>query len=362
MKQMERKKSEFSILMFLFFLLVLLFHCFFFSEIAHGESQLGGQAIEQEKAKNEVGFTVQPVLPDNQIDSSKGFYFIPVKAEEETKLTLKVKSTMKEARTVRISIEDAYTNQNGQIDYEGLNKKQDTSLKDPLSKITDVSSKEITVKNHEIKEVTLTIKTPKEQFDGVKAAAVCIKKVDSEKEQKGIGTTYGYRVGLVITEQEDIDYNSGTSLNLLKVKPTVHQGKRVIQTSLQNPEPKILDDLTVQTKLRKKGSKEVLRKRTTNDMRMAPNSQFDFATNWGVDPIKPGTYVLSVKATSKEKSWNWSKEFTIGEEQAKKINEEASYTLTYPKWIPIVVILLGILTITIIGCLYLRRKKWTEAK
>lgn len=308
-----------------------------------------------------VGFTVEAVKPETQIDESKGYFYTRLKPGEEQKLTLRIKSTVKEARKVRISIGDAFTSSNGTLDYGGSNYQRDKTLKNSLEEITSISTKEVTVEKLETKEVTITVKAPKEPFKGVKVGAISIMNAETD-DTKGVSSSYGYRVGLMVSEEDEIEYNDGASLNFLKVKSAVYLGKRVIQARLQNPEPKVLDNLTVETKLRKKGNKEVLRKRTTSDMRMAPNSQFDFATNWGVDPIKPGTYVLSVKATSNKKSWKWSKEFTIGEEQAKKINEEASYTLTYPKWIPIVVILLGILTITVIGCLYLRRKKWTEQK
>lgn len=180
---------------------------------------------------------------------------------------------------------------------------------------------------------------------------------DSSETKEGLRSTFGYRIGLLVTEDSE-RYDDGSSLNLLDVKPTVHQGKRVIQARLQNPEAKILTDLTVETKLYKKGSREILKKRTANNMRMAPNSQFDFATNWGIDPIKSGAYTLAIKAKSGTNTWEWKRDFSVGEKQATKINEEASFTITYQGWVPLVVILIGLTSIILIGCLYVRSKKW----
>lgn len=339
---------------------------YLFSGIVYGDStepSVGKKEIPQAKKQEKdegTGFTVSPEIPENQVDPMKGFFFIKVTPKKEQQLKVKIRSTSKEPHTVTVRVKNAYTSQNGQIDYDGNNFKRDKTLNHSLEEMTTVSDKKVTVKNFETKEVTITLKPPANSFKGIKAAAICIMKSEEKGKKAGISSSFGYRVGLVVTEEEneDFDYSTAKSLNFLKVKPTVHQGKRVIQARLQNPEPKILDDFSVETKLREKGSAEVLRKRTTNDMRMAPNSQFDFATNWGLDPIQPGTYVLSVRATSKNESWKWEKEFTIGEEQAKKINEEASYTLTYPKWVPIVVILLGVVTLVVIGTLYVRRKRW----
>ncbi|EOH93739.1 DUF916 and DUF3324 domain-containing protein [Enterococcus pallens] len=353
-------------------LLSLILSMLFSAEMVHGdesetsqEPQIGKKQVpepsnEQNKGM-EVGFTVEAVKTDTQVDESKGFFFVKVLPGQEQQLTLKIKSTSEEERKVTIKIRDAFTNQNGEIDYDGAEYQRDESLKNSMEEITSVSEETVSVKNKEEKEIIITVKPPKESFDGVKVAAIVVMNAeDTEEQQKGLSSNYGYRLGLVITEEEEVDYSDGSSLNLLQVKPTVHQGKRVIQARLQNPEPKILDSLTVETKLRKKGDKEVLRKRTTNDMRMAPNSQFDFATNWGLDPIEAGTYVLSIKADSGENTWSWEEEFTIGEKEAKKINEEATYTITYPSWVPIVVLLIGTTTLANIGSLYVRRKKWTK--
>lgn len=343
--------------------LLLLLLPLVFSKAAYAEeSQIKQEEIPENTEQGDVGFTVETELPATQVDQSKSFYFSKVNPGEEQTIVLKVRSTSPKEKKVKIYVKEAYTNSNGNVDYDGSTYTRDETLKNSLEELAVVSPKEVTVKGLETKEIKIKITPPAESFDGVKVAAICVMNAESDEEEAGIGSSFGYRVGLVITEDEDVTYDDGSSLNLLQVKPTVHQGKRVIQATLQNPEPKILKNLTVETKLREKGSNEVLRKRTTNDMRMAPNSQFDFATNWGLDPIRSGTYVLSVKASSGEHSWSWDKEFTIGEEQAQKINEEASYTITYPKWVPLVVILLGVLTICAIGALYVRRKKWTSPK
>ncbi len=336
----------------------------YFFPIAYAEEDLKPQnEIEQPSSEkyteNDVGFTVEPVFTNTQIDQSKGFFFVRVKPDEPQDLVVKVKSTNKNPTKVTIYVSDAFTNQNGVIDYDGEEYPEDNTLKNSLKEISNVSDPEITVQNYETKEVKIRITPPKDAFQGVKCAAICVMKAEPEENTEGLTSLFGYRVGLIVTEDSET-YDDGSSLNLLKVQPTVHEGKRVIQTRLQNPEPKVLEKLTVETKLRAKGKEEILRKRKTNDMRMAPNSQFDFATNWGLDPIEAGTYVLSIKADSGENTWSWEEEFTIGEKEAKKINEEATYTITYPSWVPIVVLLIGTATLANIGSLYVRRKKWTK--
>ncbi|MEO1769224.1 DUF916 and DUF3324 domain-containing protein [Candidatus Enterococcus ferrettii] len=339
---------------FLFFISLLFFSCPAFGQ----EEQVVTDPTDETKSvENDVGFTVEPVLPGTQVDESKGYYYIRTKPSEPQELTLRIRSTNKQPAKVIIYVKDAYTNQNGAIDYDSTNYTRDKTLVQSLEEITEVSEKEVTVENYESKEVTIKVTPPEVSFEGVKGGAVCVMNAESKEEKEGLRSSFGYRIGLLVTESADT-FDDGGSLNLVNVRPEIHQGKRVIQARLQNPEAKVLKELTVKATLRKKGETAVLRQREATGMRMAPNSQFDFAVNWGIDPIKPGTYCLKVQASSGENTWDWEKEFTIGEKEAKKLNEEASYTLTYPQWIPLVVVVLAFLTIGNLGMLYLRRKKW----
>lgn len=356
MKKTFLKKDTWFLLKKSFYCLLIISSCFLFNSISFAEEtdNTGGQ---KEQPENDVGFAVEPVQPATQIDAQKGFYFIKVEPGQPQELSIKIRSTNTSPATVNIYVKNAYTNQNGAIDYDNDEYNRDPTLKDSVEELTAVSEKKVTVKNYEEKIVKLTVSPPEKKFTGVKGGTICIMNADSSEAKEGLCSTFGYRIGLLLTEDSEV-YDDGSSLKLLGVRSTVHQGKRVIQAQMQNPEPKILNDLMIETKLYKKGSREVIKKRTANNMRMAPNSQFDFSTNWGIDPIKSGTYTLQVHAQSGTNTWGWKKDFTIGEKQAKKINEEASFTITYPEWVPLVTILIGVVSIILIGCLYVRSNKW----
>lgn len=356
MEKQFAKKDVFSLIRRSLCCLLLISGCVFHSSYGYAD-ETKNTSVKEEQPENDVGFAVEPVKTATQIDSQKGFYFIKVEPDKPQELTIKIRSTNVKPAKVNIYVKNAHTNQNGVIDYDNDEYRRDSTLKNSIEEITSISESTVTVENYEEKVVTLTVTPPKETFEGVKGGTICIMKADSSEAAEGLSSTFGYRIGLLVTEDSEV-YDDGSSLNLLKVQPTVHQGKRVIQARMKNPEAKVLDDLTIETKLYKKGSREILKKRTANTMRMAPNSQFDFATNWGIDPIKSGTYTLHVRAQSGDHTWEWKKDFTVGEKQAKKINEEASFTITYQEWVPLVVILIGVASVILIGCLYVRRKKW----
>ena len=310
-----------------------------------------------EDKENKTGFTVKAVIPDTQLDKAKSYFMIKTKPSEEQTLKLEIRSTQKDPVTVDVYVKDAYTSLAGDIAYDGGTYTRDKSLKDSIEDISTVSQKKVTVQNFETKIIEIKITPPAQSYEGIKAGSVCIMKAKSKEEKKeaGVGTRFGYQLGLVLSES-DAAYNDGEKLNLLEVKPKVDRGKRVISANLQNADPKTIEGLSVETNLREKGKKEVLRKRSSSNLRMAPNSNFDFMTNWGIDPIKPGTYILSIRASSGEHSWKWNKEFIISGSTAKKMNKEATYTLTYPKWTPLVVLLLGVLISVNIVFLFVRNR------
>lgn len=314
-------------------------------------------SVHAEERAAETGFSVKPILPATQFDKSKTFFMVETKPGEPQKIRLEIRSTKKDPVTTEIYIRDAYTTSEGLISYDGGNYKRDPSLKNSVKDITTISEKKVTVQNFETKVVEFTITPPKESYSGIKAASICVMNASDDKNDKntGLGTKFGYQVGLVLSESDDT-YDDGQNLNVLSVKPKVSQGKRVISTKFQNPDPKIIKYFSATTRLTKKGSKEVLRKRSADNMRIAPNSSFEFMTDWGVDPIKPGTYVLTIDTSAGGKKRTWKKEFTISSDKANQMNEEAAYTLTYPKWTPLVVLFLGILISVNIVFLFVRNK------
>ncbi|MFQ6322510.1 WxL protein host-binding domain-containing protein [Lactococcus garvieae] len=56
---------------------------------------------------------------------------------------------------------------------------------------------------------------------------------------------------------------------------------------------------------------EVLYSETKEGLRMAPNSNFDYAVSLGKKPFKPGKYTFKGVAQSGDKKWNFEKDFEI---------------------------------------------------
>ena len=101
-------------------------------------------------------------------------------------------------------------------------------------------------------------------------------------------------------------------------------------------------------------------------MSMAPNSNFDFPISWDNEPLEAGDYTLHLKINTGEKEWSFDKNFSIGKEDTKKLNDEAvDINKNEINW-NIVALLIFLLLmssgILIIGLLIRRKKKIEREK
>lgn len=302
--------------------------------------------VQAQDNQSQIGFTVEPVIPDNQIDKDASYYHLAVEPDKEQEISVKIKSVMKEPVTVDLGLTNAVTSSSGIIDYGQEKPVLDESLKVPLTTMVTIPKDEqqVTVQNFEEKIVKIKIHPPKEAFSGIKLGAITFMKSEGEntKKKAGISNRYGYKVGLLLSEDRTA-YNEEADLKLKSIKPGLDNGSKVINIKFQNPEPKILPRLTIQAKMTEKGSKTVIKELKMTDRSLAPNSNFDFGIPWGMDPIKPGKYTMHITAQSGERNWKWDEDFTIDSAAANKVNKESVNKFTISKKMLILIIIILVL-------------------
>lgn len=313
------------------------------------------KALAKEEEGSGFGYTVSAELNGKQIDPDTSYFYIQTTPNEEQQLKVKVQSTQKAPTKVKVYTTNAFTGDNGTIEYTEDAKLLDPSLTEPMSSILEVETPSITVENYEEKEAVFKLKPPAENYSGVKMG-VLVFELDDGDSKAAVANKFAYRIGVVTSENGD-DYRDSKTLNLLDAKSTLHIGKKVVLATLQNTEPKVLDNLEIVAEVKEKGSKSVLKKKKVENYTMAPNSRFDFKIDWGTSAVRAGTYMLVMNANNGYSEWKFEKEFTITGEQAKKMNEESSFKIITPTWIKVVATLSGILTAGIVISLLLRRKK-----
>jgi len=311
------------------------------------------------KEDNALGYTVSPVQPKTQIDPEKSYFYVKTVPNESQTLEVRVQSTKKEDVHLKIYGVSAYTGNEGTIEYTNDLSTKDETLKVPVTNLIKIDTPDITVGNFEEKTVKIELTPPKESYSGVKMGGIVFA-LDKGKEEKGVSTEYSYKIGLMMAENGD-EINNGENLKLNSVKASMTRGKKMVLATLQNPDAKVLENLNMVATMTKKGSGEVIKEKTVQNYRMAPNSHFDFEMDWGISNLPSGDYTLNINAKNYNKEWNLKKDFTITNEQAKKINEESVFKIITPTWLKVISVVLFVCTIVLVVIQFSRRKKWEKA-
>lgn len=307
-----------------------------------------------DKSSNqEVGFDIQAFIPENQIDKKNSYFDLRMKPKQKQTLQVIVNNTSDEAGIYKIRVNQAYTNNQGFIDYQ-KQVKPDKSLPYDINDLVKYP-KTIKVSANSSKIFKIQVMMPAKAYNGQILAGVQVNKV--MKQTAGISNAFGYVLSLKLTENNN---EVKRDLKLLSVKPKAAFGKTSIVATLRNPKMDAYGHLKYQSKVLKKGTSDVVFTKTYDtDMQMAPNSKYNFAIEYG-KRLKPGDYTLDlVVSDAKSNRWHFKKNFTITKEQADKINNvtiDAGQKKSY-WWVYLLAGLLAAAIVLLLILIFKRRKK-----
>lgn len=258
----------------------------------------------------------------------------------------------------------ASTNRTGVIDYtkNDLTKK-DKSLEYPLPELAKIpdDQKLLTIPVNGKKTVQVMIEMPAESIDGVVLGAVEFKKKNTKETKKTKGVSlkneYSYIVGMQLAES---DKQVKPHMNLLSIKPALLNYHTAIVANLQNDQPVILENLSIDAKVYQQNSDKLLYQTKKANMKMAPNSNFDFGIDLENQPLKAGKYRLKMTATNGVETWTWDEAFTIGKE-GQSLNKEAVNLEKTNTWL-YVAIAAGVVLIALIIILVIRKRRQNQEK
>ncbi|MBC6316129.1 DUF916 and DUF3324 domain-containing protein [Listeria grandensis] len=302
----------------------------------------------------EMNFSVSANIPDNQIDKTKNYFHLKLAPGQKQTVDVVLTNETNHELTILTSVNTAVTNNNGIVDYSQKNPKLDETLKYPISKLTK-SAGEVVLPAYSSKKYPIKIQMPLESFDGTILGGVYFqekapKKKESQSKDIQIKNQYAYVIGMMLS-QNDTEVKADLTLN--DITPTQINHHNVVTINLQNTEAAILKDLDIEAKVFKKDGTKALFESSKQNMRMAPNSNFDLPISWDNREFAPGKYRLDLIATSSGQVWKWSEYFTIDNKTAKELNAtaldiEKDYTWVYLV-IAIFVLLLSLFLVFLLG-------------
>ncbi|HDR8260646.1 TPA: DUF916 and DUF3324 domain-containing protein [Bacillus cereus] len=283
----------------------------------------------------EMKFAVNAVIPENQVDKNQTYFDLKMEPGQKQTLQVQMKNDTDKEVVVETHANTAITNSNGITDYSVIDPQLDSTLKIPFSKIAKVQ-KETKIPAKSTITLDVIVEMPNESFDGVILGGLYFKEKENDKEKKSakevqIENKYAYAIGVVLRET---DAQVKPDMKLNEVKPDQVNARNVVTANLQNVKPAMLKNLSVDAKVYTETGKDVLHETKKENLRMAPNSNFDYAISWDNKALEAGTYRLEMKTTDGDQKWEWTKKFTIEGKEAQKLNDTAveakkDYTLYY---------------------------------
>lgn len=307
----------------------------------------------------EMKFSVQAVIPENQVDKSQSYFDLRMTPGQSQDLMVDMRNDTSEAVTVNVLPNTATTNQNGIVEYNDTSSKRDSSLTTGFKDIA-TTEKEVSVPAKSQKQVKIHVQMPKEEYQGTILGGIYFSEKDSNDAQKDkskgsqIVNKYAYVIGVKLTES-DTPVQPELRLNTVQAQQVNY--RNVIAANIQNYKPTILKDLKIEGKVYKKGGSDVLYSESKENLRMAPNSNFDFGISLQNKPFKPGKYTFKGVAHSGDREWKFEKDFEIKGKESSKFNKEAVSLEKDYTWIYILVGGVVVLILLLVILVLLRKLK-----
>jgi len=308
---------------------------------------------------SEFNFGVQTVIPDNQIDKQKSYFNLKMEPNQKQTLTIQLRNDTENDVVIEPKIHSATTNLNGVVEYGPTKAERDPSLLYELGDLIQTED-EITVPAKGSKDLQLHVTMPEEEFQGILAGGITLeeKEASSSKDEDttqglSIENKYAYVVGITLQETDE---KVKQDLKLHEVEAGQVNARNVINATLQNPTPTYLNRFEVDAVVTKKGKEEELYTSQKQDMQVAPNSNFEYPISLEGEKFESGTYTLHLKAKSSQESWEFTKDFTIENKDAKQFNAQ-DVTIEGPNYVWYIVGLLIVLLVGLLAFLFWKRKK-----
>ncbi|WP_164509568.1 DUF916 and DUF3324 domain-containing protein, partial [Loigolactobacillus jiayinensis] len=311
-------------------------------------------------------FTVIPQYSENQ-RAQNGYIDVLAEPGRQQTVTVTVKNFTDKERTFAASMYTSYTNSSGQLSYDRAKIPTDNTLKYVLRKQTESPKKQtIKVAAQGSTNVSFTVNIPDKAYNGLMAGGVRVwplkeaAATTTTQKQTLLHNKYAFGMPVLIRVKDTVN---NAKLKLNQIYPGVLNGQTTVFVNTQNTAPWLLPAVNIDAKVTKKGSSKVLHHEVQNSCSMAPNSNFNFAIDWGKQRLEAGTYHLdyTAKAPGGTLGWHFSRDFTITSAQASKYNKQAGFKPNY-MWLYITIGVLVLIMFVLGGYLLGRRGRKSDDK
>ena len=268
-------------------------------------------------------YTVAPIIPANQRSNVSSYFDLVVKPGTTQDLKLSVSNRTATSRRLRVSLETAFTQINGQVGYQPGAPRDDSAQ----YWLSDLAPKPqtITLGGNATREVTVPVKIPQGGFRGVMLGSLYV--IDLAKPTGGSGQGMQIRnrfatvVGVQLQTSAGALKEVAPHLRLLSVGAGIQNHAPGVLATVQNDRATYWGKMHFNAKVYRRGTRQVVLSRSANNFSVAPNSHFNFGI-MGTKALDPGDYTLDLRVTGPHGRWHFKRNFSILAAQADRINHK----------------------------------------
>lgn len=313
-----------------------------------------GRTAQADGDEPKKSYSVQAILPDNQLNKDVSYYDLKVEPNQKTTLNLLVSNTGQQSINVDVELNNAYTTNSATIGYDKYSATTYKSENPQLSSLVEGKRKQkVKLKAGETKQVSFKIKAPEKEFKGIILGGLTTTAgvSSNEKSKVNVANQIRYVKGVVLHSKEDA---VKPDLNLKSAAPNAFDDSVGIAYNVTNEAPININDLKVKAKISHKGLKDTNYK--AENLQIAPDSNFQYYIP--IKHLKPGIYTTELTFYNEagfSKTMTNKLKVTQGKIQA--LDESTQETSSNKTLIFVIVGLIGILFIGLWVFFYVTGKK-----
>ncbi|EPH94656.1 hypothetical protein D920_02843 [Enterococcus faecalis 13-SD-W-01] len=306
-------------------------------------------------ADNKNNFSIQTLNQDGTVNQ-QGFYHLIGHPGEKQTIALKVYNASEEEITIKAAVNPASTNKNGIPNYMG-EEQYDSSLKYRMDELVSIEETKVKVPASGSVTVNATVIFPDKEWEGDVLGGIRITEEAEQNSEQTVVHEVAYTVGILLNQTNGVSVEN--ELHLQKVSAGQRNYRTYIEANVQNSAAAIIREMNVQAKIIEKNSETPIYTYDAYELRMAPNSNFDFGIPTGDQPIKAGDYLLDMIIQADGKEYQFQKNFTIGGSEARQLNQSSVNIVKTSNAFPANLVITGLVLVGLILFVsgYLHKRK-----
>ena len=275
-----------------------------------------------------LAFSVQPVLPTQQVNQKVTYFDLKMNPREQTTLVVNVHNNKKTPLHLRTGLAQATTNLNGVVEYGKNKERLDDSVPADFAKVVKLPAKPITIDPNGDGQVRMQVIMPKKHFNGQLAGGLTLSDADadnavpSSNKQQAVAIQNRYQFVVAIVLRNSVNKVS-PKLSLGTVKPKQINARNVVSGAIHNETATFVNQLKVTGEVKRADSQAALYTTKQVGYQLAPNAVMQFPVWLKNRPLSAGRYTLTITAVAQKRRWQFSKNFKVTAQKAKHLNRSS---------------------------------------